>query len=59
VLRAVCHDACRREPEALAVIEAGLARGVEAPRIVRAARMFQGYELMFWDTLWTLHSAAP
>jgi hypothetical protein len=41
-------------PLALAVIEAGLARGVEASRIVRAARMLQGYELMFWDTLWAL-----
>src|SRR5713101_8653016 len=41
-------------PQALAVIEAGLARGVEAPHIVRAARMLQGYELMFWDTLLAL-----
>ncbi len=41
-------------PQALAVIEAGLVRGVEAPHIVRAARMLQGYELMFWDTLWAL-----
>ena len=41
-------------PQALAVIEAGMARGVEAYRIVRAARMLQGYELMFWDTLYVL-----
>ena len=41
-------------PQALAVIEAGMARGVEAYRIVRAARMLQGYELMFWDTLYAL-----
>src|SRR5712691_2914829 len=41
-------------PQALAVIEAGLARGVEARHIVRATRMLQGYELMFWDTLWAL-----
>jgi pyrroloquinoline quinone (PQQ) biosynthesis protein C len=41
-------------PQALAVIEAGLARGVEEHHIVRAARMLQGYELMFWDTLWAL-----
>jgi hypothetical protein len=27
---------------------------VEAPHIVRAARMLQGYELMFWDTLYAL-----
>ena len=39
---------------ALMVIETGLQRGVEARRIVRAARMLQGYELMFWDTLYTL-----
>jgi hypothetical protein len=32
----------------------GMARGVEAHRIVRAARMLQGYELMFWDTLYAL-----
>ena len=43
-------------PQALAVIEAGLARGVEGPHIVRAARMLQGYELMFWDTLWGLRA---
>ena len=39
---------------ALMVIETGLQQGVEARRIVRAARMLQGYELMFWDTLYTL-----
>ena len=39
---------------ALLVIEAGLQQGVEARRITRAARMLQGYELMFWDTLYTL-----
>lgn len=39
---------------ALMVIETGLQRSVEAHRIVRAARMLQGYELMFWDTLYTL-----
>ena len=59
MLRAGCHDAGRREPEALAVIAAGVARGVEAPCIVRAARMLQGYALILWDTLWTLHRAAP
>jgi pyrroloquinoline quinone (PQQ) biosynthesis protein C len=41
-------------PQALAVIEAGLARGVETHRITRAARMLQEYELMFWDTLLAL-----
>nr|VFK18447.1 MAG: Pyrroloquinoline quinone (PQQ) biosynthesis protein C [Candidatus Kentron sp. LFY] len=38
-------------PEALAVIDSGLQRGVEAKRITRAARMLQGYESMFWDTV--------
>jgi predicted nucleic acid-binding protein len=37
--------------QALAVLETGLARGVETHRIIRAARMLQEYELMFWDTL--------
>jgi len=41
-------------PQALAVIEAGLHQGVEAQRMVRAARLLQGYELMFWDTVYTL-----
>jgi pyrroloquinoline quinone (PQQ) biosynthesis protein C len=39
---------------ALMIIEAGLQQGVEARRIARAARMLQDYELMFWDTLYTL-----
>lgn len=39
-------------PEALAIIESALRRGVEAGRITRAARMLQGYELMFWDTMY-------
>jgi len=37
---------------ATAVIEAGLARGVEPPAIKRAARLLQGYELLYWDTLY-------
>ena len=41
-------------PQALALIEAELHRGVEARRIVRAARMLQGYELLFWDTVYAL-----
>jgi len=41
-------------PQALAVIEAGLTQGVETHRIIRAARMLQAYELMFWDTLLAL-----
>jgi len=46
-------------PQALAVIEAGLHQGVEAQRIVRAARMLQGYELMFWNTVYTLSTEGP
>jgi pyrroloquinoline quinone (PQQ) biosynthesis protein C len=44
-------------PQALAVLEDGLSRGVETRHIVRAARMLQGYELMFWDTLWALSTS--
>ncbi|GIX45922.1 MAG: hypothetical protein KatS3mg131_0133 [Candidatus Tectimicrobiota bacterium] len=44
-------------PQALAVIDAGLRRGVERQRVVRAARLLQGYELLFWDTLYTLSTA--
>jgi TENA/THI-4/PQQC family len=39
------------EASALAVIEAGLERGVTERRIRRAARLLQGYELLYWDTL--------
>ncbi len=45
-------------PQALALISAGLQRGVEPHRIVRAARMLQGYELLFWDTVYALSTAA-
>lgn len=41
-------------PPALAVMAAGLQQGIAAPQMVRAARMLQSYELMFWDTLYTL-----
>jgi thiaminase len=41
-------------PQALALIDAGLQRGVAAQRIQRAARMLQGYELLFWDTVYAL-----
>jgi hypothetical protein len=40
--------------EALAVIDAGLARGIEPRLMARAARLLQGYELMYWDTMHTL-----
>jgi thiaminase len=36
---------------ASAVIQAGLDRGVPGAAIARAARMLQGYELMFWDAM--------
>ena len=45
-------------PQALALISAGLQRGVEPRRMVRAARMLQGYELLFWDTVYALSTAA-
>ena len=41
-------------PEALALIETGLQRAEAAPRIMRATRMLQGYELLFWDTVYAL-----
>jgi thiaminase len=36
---------------ALRVIQEGLDRGVDPTRISRAARLLQGYELHYWDTL--------
>ena len=39
------------EEEALGVIQGGLDRGIPARLIHRAARMLQGYELMYWDAL--------
>jgi len=39
------------ENEALTVIQNGLDRGVPAQLIHRAARMLQGYELMYWDAM--------
>jgi pyrroloquinoline quinone (PQQ) biosynthesis protein C len=36
---------------AMAVIEAGLGRGVPGRLVHRAARLLQGYELLYWDTL--------
>ncbi len=42
------------EAGALAVIEGGLGRGVAPVAIHRAARLLQGYEKLFWDTLQTL-----
>lgn len=39
------------EEEALAIIQAGLDRGIHPRLIHRAARLLQGYELMFWDAM--------
>jgi pyrroloquinoline quinone (PQQ) biosynthesis protein C len=39
------------EGRALAVVDEGLARGLNPERIHRAARMLQGYELLYWDTI--------
>lgn len=40
------------ESQALAVIQTGIDRGVSLRRVRRSARLLQGYELMYWDTLW-------
>jgi hypothetical protein len=42
------------EGQALAVVEAGLERGTDPRLIKRAARLLQGYEKLYWDTLLTL-----
>jgi pyrroloquinoline quinone (PQQ) biosynthesis protein C len=39
------------EEAALAVIAAGLERGVPERLVRRAPRLLQGYELLYWDTL--------
>jgi pyrroloquinoline quinone (PQQ) biosynthesis protein C len=46
-------------PQALAIIDAGLQRGIEARGMVRAARLLQSYELLFWDTVLTLSTTTP
>jgi len=40
------------EEQGLAVVEEGLGKGVDPVGIRRAARLLQGFELMYWDTLW-------
>jgi len=42
------------ERGALAVVESGLARGANPAAIRRAARLLQGYEKLYWDTLLAL-----
>ena len=39
------------EQEAVAIMQNALDRGLPAQLIHRAARMLQGYELMFWDAM--------
>jgi hypothetical protein len=39
------------EKEALSIVQNGLDRGIPERLIHRAARMLQGYELMFWDAM--------
>ncbi len=42
------------ETGALAVVDAALARGADPRLIKRAARLLQGYEKLYWDTLHAL-----
>ncbi|MBI4562531.1 MAG: transcriptional regulator [Candidatus Rokubacteria bacterium] len=39
------------EAAAMAVVEGGLRRGADRREIKRAARLLQGYEKLYWDTL--------
>lgn len=39
------------EDEALAIIQEGLDAGVPERKVRRVARLFQGYEKLFWDTM--------
>jgi len=34
------------------VVEEGLQQGADPARIRRAARLLQGFELLYWDTMW-------
>ena len=40
------------EEQGLAVVEEGLGHGADPLRIRRAARLLQGFELLYWDTMW-------
>jgi len=40
------------EEQGMAVVEEGLSQGADPVRIRRAARLLQGFELLFWDTMW-------
>jgi len=45
------------EAQVAAVVETGLAAGGDRVRMARAARLLQGYEKLFWDTLLALSRA--
>jgi len=45
------------EGQAMAVVAGGLVRGVDPRLIKRAARLLQGYEKLYWDTLHALSGA--
>jgi thiaminase len=45
------------EGQAMAVVAGGLARGADPGLVKRAARLLQGYEKLFWDTLHALSGA--
>ena len=40
------------EQQGLSVVEEGLVQGADPVRIRRAARLLQGFELLYWDTMW-------
>lgn len=39
------------EERGIAVVDEGLGQGVDPARIRRAARLLQGYEMLYWDTM--------
>lgn len=39
------------EEGGIAVVDEGLGQGVDPARIRRAARLLQGYEMLYWDTM--------
>jgi pyrroloquinoline quinone (PQQ) biosynthesis protein C len=45
------------EGQAMAAVASGLARGADARLVKRAARLLQGYEKLYWDTLHALSGA--
>lgn len=45
------------ESQAMTVVASGLARGADSRLVKRAARLLQGYEKLYWDTLHALWGA--